>query len=364
LYFLFGLLSVTWSDFPEIAIKRWVKSIGDIVMAMLVFTDDDPLLALRRFLARLSFVLFPLSLLFIKYYPNLGRYHEPWTGAMFNGGVTTNKNSLGVVVYLLSLGALWQILRLRKATGEPNRTRRYVAQCAILAFGIWLLYLANSATSTACFTIGCILMLVTTLPRFAGRPRDVQAFVLIFVLVGGLLKFTGADKFVVHALGRKPDLTGRANEIWPLLISMAPNPLLGAGFESFWLGPRLLQIWNAFPNLYVNEAHNGYIEIYLNFGVVGLILILGLLLHGAFTSISGFRIDPCASSLMLAYVLTTAMYSYTEAGFRTLSVPWGFLLIAIIGANSVFKRSEKQSRKVRALIPQGRKPREYVAEST
>ena len=55
-----------------------------------------------------------------------------------------------------------------------------------------------------------------------------------------------------------------------MLIEMAPNALVGAGFESFWLGPRLSKVMTAFPNLHVNEAHNGYIEVYLNLGVIGL----------------------------------------------------------------------------------------------
>lgn len=363
-YFLFGLMSITWSDFPAIALKRWIKALGDIVMAFIVFTDPKPFMALQRLLSRLGFVLFPMSLLLIKYYPHLGRYHEQWTGAMFNGGVTTNKNSLGVVTYLLSLGALWQVLRLRRELNRPYRWRQYVAQCTLLGFGIWLLSLANSATSTACFTVGCISLLVTTLPRFKGRPRAVQTFVVSFILFGGLLKLTGADKVVVHALGRKPDLTGRANEIWPLLISMAPNPLLGAGFESFWLGPRLLHIWNAFPNLYVNEAHNGYIEIYLNFGLVGLILILSIIFQANRTSIAGFRRNPHVASLMLSYVLTTAIYSYTEAGFRTLSFPWGFLLLGIVGASTLTRSASQESTTSRISMNLQPKPASYVSQST
>jgi len=37
---------------------------------------------------------------------------------------------------------------------------------------------------------------------------------------------------------------------------MAPNPFIGAGYESFWLGPRLETMWSTFPGLYLNEAHN------------------------------------------------------------------------------------------------------------
>lgn len=44
------------------------------------------------------------------------------------------------------------------------------------------------------------------------------------------------------------------------------NRLVGAGYESFWLGTRLDIAWNAFPNFRLREAHNGYVELFLNLG--------------------------------------------------------------------------------------------------
>lgn len=178
-------------------------------------------------------------------------------------------------------------------------------------------------------------MLLTGMRRIRSRPGTVHALVLTLVLVGGVIKATGADAAVFHALGRNTNLTGRASEIWPLLIPMAPNVLIGAGFESFWLGPRLQKVWNAFPGLYVNEAHNGYIEVYLNLGLVGVILIVLVLVHGYRRSVAAFRRDSSSASLMLAYVLSGTIYSYTEAGFRMLDLAWGFLLLAILGAGRI-----------------------------
>lgn len=120
---------------------------------------------------------------------------------------------------------------------------------------------------------------------------------------------------------------------------MAPNALVGAGFESFWLGPRLQKVWDAYPGLYVTEAHNGYIELYLQLGLVGIILIVLILVHGYRRSVAAFRIDSDSGSLMLAFVLTSAIYSYTEAGFRMLDYSWSFLLLAIIGASRISERS-------------------------
>lgn len=342
-YFCYCLLSVVWSDFPDVSLKRWIKATGDVVMALVVVTDPEPLAALRRIFSRVGFVLLPLSALLIKYYPYIGRGYNRWTGEQFNNGVSTDKNLLGVSTYILALGALWQALRLWRNSSLPNRFRRSLAQIALVGVGIWILFIANSATSESCFMLGAFLMLVTGLRRIRGRPAGVHALVLAILLLGGVIKITGADAAVFHALGRKPNLTGRASDIWPLLIPMAPNALVGAGFESFWLGPRLQKVWDAFPNLYVSEAHNGYIEVYLQLGATGIILIFLILVHGYRRSVAAFRIDPDAGSLMLAYVMTSAMYSYTEAGFRMLFFQWMFLLLAIFGASRILNLPEKKA---------------------
>ena len=42
LYFSYCLVSLLWSDFPEVALKRWTKAIGDLVMVFIVITDPKP----------------------------------------------------------------------------------------------------------------------------------------------------------------------------------------------------------------------------------------------------------------------------------------------------------------------------------
>src|SRR5271157_1213189 len=122
IYFAFGLLSVLWSDFPDIAFKRWIKAIGDLVMVFVVVTDAEPAAAFRRFLSRTGFVLLPASVLLIRYFGDLGRGYTP-DGMPMNTGVAINKNMLGVTTLVLSLGALWRVLTLVRARDQANRNR-------------------------------------------------------------------------------------------------------------------------------------------------------------------------------------------------------------------------------------------------
>jgi exopolysaccharide production protein ExoQ len=96
LYFSFCAVSIVWSDFPFVALKRWIKALGDVgMMVLIMLTEPAPLTSLKRLLTGLGFLLFPLSILFIKYYPDIGRrLTMSWTEEPT--GVATQKNELGL----------------------------------------------------------------------------------------------------------------------------------------------------------------------------------------------------------------------------------------------------------------------------
>ena len=333
-YFSFCLVSLVWSDFPAWGFKRWTRGLGDLIMVLVIATDAQPVAALKRFFTRVGFVLLPLSVLFIKYYPSLGQGWDEYGFRNFQG-VTTNKNVLGNLVYLVGLGALWQILTLVRDKDSPDRKRHLLAHIGLVAFGVNLLYTAQCATGTACFILGAGLMLAISLPFFRQRPTAVHALILTLALVGGVGYLLGAKAAITKALGRKPDLTGRT-AIWQIVIPMAPNPIGGAGFETFWVGPRVAEVARKVDGYSMtNEAHNGYIEVYLNLGVLGLCLIAIMMGHGYVRSINAFRRDPALGGMFLAYVVTVIFYNITEAGFRILHLEWFFFLLSIVAVNRI-----------------------------
>jgi exopolysaccharide production protein ExoQ len=333
LYFSFCLFSLLWSDFPEWGFKRWVRALGDLIMVLIVATDAQPTAALRRLFSRVAFVLLPASVLLIRYYPELGQNFDAFGLRSFNG-VSGNKNILGNLVFVLALGALWRALSLFRDREQPDRARHLLAQCAVIALAIHLLFTAHCATASACFYLGVGLMLATSLPPFRERPAAVHALVLAIVLVGGLTELLGGRAAVTEALGRKPDLTGRT-VVWKIVIPLAPNPIGGAGFETFWVGPRVAKVSALVGGLEMtNESHNGYVEVYLNLGWLGLGFIALILLQSYRKAVSAFRRDSALGALLLAYILTAVAFNISEAGFRMLSVEWFFLLLSVVAASA------------------------------
>src|SRR5206468_451222 len=96
-FFVYCFLAIVWSDFPFVAFKRWIKVLGHPVMALIVLSEERYIEAVRRVLKRSTFLLILSSVLTIKYYPQIARYFDQYTGRGANAGIHLNKNELGYV---------------------------------------------------------------------------------------------------------------------------------------------------------------------------------------------------------------------------------------------------------------------------
>lgn len=344
LFLAYGLLSVAWSDDPFIALKRWVKVMGHPIMALVVLSDPDPLAALRVLFKRLAYLLLPTSLLFIKYLPEYGRAFDPWSGLPLNVGVMLTKNDLGYVCMVLGLFFIWNVLYLRHKVGTPRRVRETVLSLGFVFLALWLLKLADSKTSLACLMAGAAVMLGLGTGLVSKRH-----FGTWVVLAGLLLLWLESVFDLYHAalalLGRNPTLTDRTI-IWDTVLEMQDQPLFGFGFESFWLGDRLEKLWSAYWWL-PTQAHNGYIEIYLHLGAVGVALLLAVILS-AFRNIARrFESDFLLARLQMALLFAILLFNYTEAGFKAVHFMWTvFYLVA-----TVCPRPAQATRPVAARLP-------------
>src|SRR5437773_12489899 len=161
--------------------------------------------------------------------------------------------------------------------------------------------MANTVTAISCFLMASVLVMVTNIPALTRKPWRLHFLVVAMLSVSVCAVFLGRGTGLVETMGRDPTLTGRT-QIWHLVLSMTTNPLLGTGFESFWLGPRLQKIWSIYwwrPN----EAHNGYLEVFLNLGWVGAALLAVVLITGYRRVFEAYRRKLPLGNLRLAYFL-------------------------------------------------------------
>ena len=327
IFLLYCLISIIWSDFPFVAFKRWIKILGHPTMALIVLTEPNPKEAVIRLMKRCAYVVVPVSILFIKYYPQWGRGFEVWTGEPFNSGITTNKNALGADCLILGFFFFWYLLQTWK-TERSTWRRNELRLIAGFLIGIWLLLSqAHSATASTSLFIGALTVVFVGIRSINKRLIGTYMLAALVLFAVAELTFGISGRFS-EALGRGSGLSGRTL-LWTELLKLDTNPILGTGFESFWLGkrPELLEgIFYFIPN----EAHNGYLETYLTLGLIGVFLLLGLFV-ATFRKIhlelfQNFEWGRYRLGLLAAVIL----YNWTEAAFKTVNPIWFvFYLIAL-----------------------------------
>lgn len=328
-YVSFALLSVLWSDFAFIAFKRWFHDLGGCLVILVVLTDPRPVEAVGTVLRRVSYLLIPLSIVLIKYYLAIGITYDAWTGLPEYGGVATSKDTLGIICLISILFFFWDTI-VRWPRRKERRTGRIIlVNLAFIGMSLWLLRLSHCATCWVCLALGCLVITAAHRKGFRRHPKLLKVlipstFVLYLVLVFGF----NLNGQMAEAVGRNANLTGRTH-IWSVVLSTHINPLLGTGCESFWLGPRLQWLWQQPGMGGINEAHNGYLEVYLNLGLVGLFLACAFVIS-AYGNICK-RLGPFTSfgSLSAAMWIAFVFRNVTEASFRSGLMLLTFLLVAL-----------------------------------
>jgi O-antigen ligase len=290
-------ISILWSEILFVSFKRWYRSIGDIIIALVVLSERRPLLAMESVLRRCAYVLVPFSIVLAKYFPHLGRAYGRWSGVESWTGVTMQKNSLAVLCSLSAFLLIWALLReWRSGYFFKNRSQTF-ADALVLGIAIFILRGPGtySATSVGILIIAIAILLLlyrrenltrhvaVHLRVFPVSKEDFKTFLgtltvglvllSIFLLFGDSLMAIAISTF-----GRDETLTTRVN-IWrPLLDFASRNPVFGVGYGGFW-APGNVELEELFsPQFILAQAHNGYLAVYVELGIVGIALLALFLL--------------------------------------------------------------------------------------
>lgn len=261
--------------------------------------------ALPRLLACAGLVMAVGSLVFVLAFPPIGIHRDVNVGLW--RGMWYEKNQMGQVMVCVAVAAAAWL-------SVADRHWRIAAVTAVLA--TFLMVMTQSKTSLLCWLIGFGLVGAVWAARQGGAVLGVltvwgATFAAIAVGVGFLL---GGPAILV-ALGKDPSLTGRT-EIWAALMDMvAERPWTGYGYAAFWTRTSVpADIIQAQTGWLVPSAHNGWIDLLVQVGwpgavLVGTILLIGFAATVARLSTSGL----VEGGFSLAYLAIVATLSLSES---------------------------------------------------
>ena len=329
--YAFFLCSMLWSPFPVPTAKRVLLDFGCVLTGLVILSEREPAASLRVVFVRVSYILFPMSVIFMKYFPEIGRVISPVSGAQMMCGVTVHKNLLGQMTVVFCLVLLWDLMESRRsAVGSGTEPERWV-RLFNLAIGLYLLVVSNSATSWIAFVLGLALLLAgRRLARMRNARRLFTTGVLAIVILFSLNQAFGVLTDVSETFERGPGLSGRT-EIWRVTLeNFRGSVVVGYGFRSFWETSDGEATWKELGTNQLLQSHNGYLEIYLHGGLVGLAL-LGVLLWATGRNAADKLVggEPLGRMAVVLWPILLVI-NITEAQFFQLGSLWFTTLVLVI----------------------------------
>lgn len=326
LYFFFALAAVL-SEMPFICLKRVIKDFGCVLAALVILTEMRPDLAIRAVFSRVAYIVLPLSIICWKYFPAIGRTYSIEGEPMFNG-LSTQKNTLGQATMVFGMLMLYDFLQNRKSPFPTKAGKLKWVNAFMLAMAVWILVKSNSKTALACMALGvAVLWGVGKVLEMNNGRRILARCLVVGLLTAGIVKSFGISDIVISALGREPTLTGRT-AIWEAVKAQNTDPIIGEGFNLFWSSAKGKAVIDQVGR--INSTHNGYLEMYVDGGLIATGLLLLLLYSSARRSIG--RVFACVnlSELGLTFWVVAVFYNFSESSFFRLDILWMAFLFFLL----------------------------------
>ncbi len=321
-FLVFMACSIIWSHYPYVSLKRYIKILGSIIMALVVLTDERPAEAFRTILRRGLYIHLPMSILCTRYFREIGVSFD-WSGAAESWqGIATSKNTLGQVAMLGVIYFFWEVRRHWHL--YKWRSLHFV----YLLMALYLLKGSEDAISMTSLSV-CVFALVVFLriQALRNRPAAIRPFVrkvfyatvalIGLILIHSVVLFSEDSVLgvMITQFGRDITLTDRTYIWTDVYAAASANPLLGVGIGGFWLGRMANIPWNENMTWVLGQAHSGYVDTYLQLGLVGGVLLAAILFSTLPKLIDSLQTDFDFGALRITLFLTIMFVNITETTF-------------------------------------------------
>lgn len=231
-------------------------------------------------------------------------------------GLYAHKNIFGLVMVLSAM-----IFYL----GSSDR-QRWVAWIGF-SLSVALILLSTSKTSLV-----LLLTFIVLIPLYKALRWNYSVAIPFFIaaiLIGGgaAAWFFDNAAVILGSLGKDITFTGRT-DIWAAVVDKIwERPWLGYGYHVFWLGVTdgTIELWSPTVNKFIQpaHAHNGFLDLVLDLGFLGLSLFVFGYIKVCLQAIKYLRLNKSAEGIMpLAYLLFILQFNLSEPLLMREDVFW------------------------------------------
>jgi O-antigen ligase len=323
LLFAVCLLSILWSDHPDIAARR---ALGLILSAFSLLAGVTYVGRLER-VALICYLAFWCMLIVTVAVLALPAFYDEFG---YLRGVTDNKNTLGAICGLAIIIGLNAGRWRRHRSTDSLRVIYLVAWASVIVLTV-------SKTS-----IGLAVLVPVAFFAFKTTSQVVRLNFSITLLAILTLFLTGLGLSYCAASYTPTDLiqlvipdasfTGRT-PIWMFITQhISERWLTGYGFGSFWSigysAPNLESLYEYIRVL--NQGHNGYLDILVTLGILGIVALLIVVLHFGSAAEALYHSDRALFRIVWMLMLFALLHNAMESSLLVPFHPvWQFTLLAL-----------------------------------
>jgi len=331
LTFLWFACSAVFSLYPGLAARRLILAAFTIFQAAVFLVLPQDRNHFARLLAAGALIVLALCYAGVLLAPDFSIHQrtdlaEPELAGNWRG-FFSHKNGAGASMGILIFFGIF-----------IARTFSGILGALIIALAAGFLVFTESKSPLA------LLPLVLVCSVVFSRLRDPVAKLITVIslpVVIGILTIGSVESAAVNALVSRlisdPTFTGR-NEIWQFALDhIAQRPIVGFGYQAFWGTSELLNSWTYLQSwgYRASDAHNGFLNIAVMTGLVGLVLAMGWVLVQPFLDhirTPADRTDPPLNVLFVQiWLFGLCLSGFESELFNGGSVVWFMTAASIIG---------------------------------
>jgi O-antigen ligase len=258
------LFSVFWCEYEKLTLRRSIALVLTTYFGLYLgcrYSLKEILkLLIYSFIATM-FGSFLISIFLPNYGMEVGKHAGAWRGLF------VQKNTLGLFAVTSSAILLLSGLIARE---------KKILLWSSLGLSIFLIVMCTSKTALVSLFVIIILIPIYRAMSLTSANKLITLFAFGIIFSGILLTLlVGNLEGATAALGKDATLSGRTT-LWVSVIrKILERPFLGYGISGFWLGEfgESRDVWAMSPWL-PNHAHNGWLDIALELGIIGLLVYL------------------------------------------------------------------------------------------